>query len=144
LDVLKTKASDFRDLDIDITVWPLPTAAADGATAKAAGTTTGTDTDEGHPSFAYEKFYDEIDASTPARGMDVENMQDLLDELTAHFKKTRLAFGAPLLMPDWRQTKNSDRPAITLDFYRLVQPLMYPSKVQIHQETGRYVTVQVR
>jgi hypothetical protein len=145
LEVLKTKASDFQDLDIEITVWPLPTAAAhDSATAKDTGAATDKDTAEGTPTFAYEKFYDEIGASTPARGMAVESMQDLLDELTAHFKKSRRAFGASLLMPDWRQTANPDRPAITLDFYKLVQPMMYPAKVPIHQETGRYVSGQVR
>jgi hypothetical protein len=135
LEVLKTKASDFRDLNIDITVWPLP------PPPPATGSATDTDTTKGQPTFAYEKFYDEIGASTPARGMTVESMQDLLDELTAHFKLTRRTFAAPLLMPDWRQTTDPERPAVMLDFYRLVKQSKFPGKVQIHQETGRYVSV---
>lgn len=128
LEVLKTKASDFRDLDIEITVWPLPTATAADAT-------------KGESTFAYEKFYDEIGASTPARGMTVESMQDLLEELTAHFKKTRRVLDAPLLMPDWRGKTDPERPAVWLDFFRLYQQSKPPVKVQIHQETGRYVFV---
>jgi hypothetical protein len=145
LEVLKTKASDFRDLDIEITVWPLPTAATAAAAAAAAtvtasaATDAAADTTKGEPTFAYEKFYDEIGASTPARGMTVESMQDLLEELTAHFKKTRRAFSVPLLMPDWKQTTNPERPAVMLDFYRLVQYANTPTNIQIHQETGRYV-----
>jgi hypothetical protein len=139
LEVLKTKASDFRDMDIEITVWPLPTATSASATSAAATDTT-TKGGAGQPAFAYETFYDEIGASTPARGTTVESMQDLLEELTAHFKKTRRAFSAPLLMPDWQQARTDpERPAVMLDFYRLVKEAATPTSVQIHQETGRYV-----
>jgi hypothetical protein len=42
-----------------------------------------------------------------------------------------------LLMPDWKQAKDPERPAVMLDFSG--SSCGNPSKIQIHQETGRYV-----
>jgi non-homologous end joining protein Ku len=136
LGVLKKKVSDMQEMDIDITIWPLPTAPS-GPTAPSATPSAAAAVTEDQPTFSYEKFYDEIGADTPAKGKSMESMTELLEELAAYFKLTRRAFGAPMFMPDWKNA--TDRPAVMLDFYRLVQQSTFPAKVQIHQETGRYV-----
>jgi hypothetical protein len=68
---------------------------------------------------------------------DTDQWKEMVASIRQHWKKTRRAFGVPLLMPDWES--HPHRSGCLLDFYRLVQCARIPAPVPIHSETGRYV-----
>jgi len=124
--ILKTAVDDLKQSGIQIYILPMPTLQ--------------------QTAFDYDKFYDPMAVVIPAPrdvtlGVDRDTLDDVLADLTAGWKKTRRAFGIPLLLPDWKNhnDKETKGPYIMLDFYRLIQAGTKPSQVVIHQETGRYV-----
>ena len=124
--VLQTAVEDANENGIELFICPLPTS------TKAIST------------FDYSLLYDQIQVDTPLRDLESDSAdeysrlyeQTLQDLLQDSWKSVRRAFPVPLLLPDWRE---SNRPGIALDVYRLCQLSRLPTPVKIHQQTGRYV-----
>lgn len=131
--VVRTFIADAQDGGIDICIWPLPYGDVNGLPQKTI------------QMFDYAKFYDQVGAMTPFRAEDSEDNQQegaepidltaVIEDMQCQWKKTNRSFSLPLLLPNWKTDR--DFPGIFLDVYRLIQVGMKPSKLDVHQETGR-------
>lgn len=113
---LQTRITEVQDDGIDIMVWPLPTKV--------------------RVEFRFDKFYRDI-CNTRAPPSNADCLEVLLDDLRIHWKPTQRVFGAPLLMPGWKD--HPERQSIMLDFYQLVQPCSRPATVMMGQESKKYL-----
>lgn len=82
--------------------------------------------------FDYSLFYHRIRAQTPNR--DLVLADQVWNRLNV-IKKTRRAFGLPLLLPGWKE-RGQQGPNIMIDFFRLVQKAKPPSQKDVDIETG--------
>ena len=152
LDILKHRAQDVLDNEIEIIVWPFP---------KPNG-----------KAFDYSLFYDCIGATTPAKVFDDSSQQvsaikqedgmeqngdgakaldttisttmgleTLVDCFISHvWKKARRSDAIVMLLPDWKQRRvdGQDVPVgIMVDLFKLIKIARTPAEVVIHQQTGR-------
>jgi hypothetical protein len=122
--ILRTQIDDIRETGIELVIWPLP---------------------ESPATFSYE-FYDSFGFLCPARDIELDEIKDLVNQMSMQWKRTRRLFCGPLLLPgqipygDKSSSQLAPPPGIMLDFFSLVQIATPPTKVPIHQQTGRYVS----
>ena len=109
---IEKAASDVIDNGIDIHIWPMKTPFR---------------TD----------FYDSILTSPVETQQDIFDMEELMDRIKREFRKQRVAFRCPMLLPNWRD--RPDDPGIMIDFYAPLQIQKKPQAITIHQKTKKQV-----
>ncbi len=117
---------DFKEAGVAIRVLPLPK---------------NTSSEVGMSEFDHSIFYsnfafpnDCVRVATDSNGIvDVEAILDRFDVVT---KKRRKYATLPLLLPGWKERKDSTT-RIMLDLFSTVQVRNKPQKISVHQETNR-------
>jgi len=107
---IEKAASDVVENGVDIHVWPMKTP-------------------------FNSDFYDSILPSPVETQEDIFDMEELMDRIKREFRKQRIAFRCPMLLPNWRD--QPEDPGIMIDFYRPVQIQKKPQPITIHQETKK-------
>lgn len=108
--LIEKATSDLLENDVDIHVWPMKTPFT---------------TD----------FYDSILAAPVETQENIFDMEELMDQIKREFRKHRVAFRLPMLLPNWRD--HPEDPGIMIDFFRPIQIQKKPQPKTIHQETKR-------
>ena len=118
--LLQNTVADLRQRGWKVVVWPVLPSSSEAS------------------SWDESKFYNPVGIPTEQQEEDDEELPWAASVL----KKTRRSYRVPLLLPNWKdthETQDSSSPNIVVDLYRLTHDLKIPRGVPIHNQTGKYV-----